>query len=53
MTPSSKTLLYCVVASLVGILFVCGCATTEESDMPWGAPASWENGSLIPMFNDD
>lgn len=43
------------VALVLGTLGIaaclCGCATTDESDLPWNAPQSWEGAPSIPGFN--
>ncbi len=34
------------------MLILCaGCATTDNSDMPWATPASWEGSAQIPGFS--
>ncbi|MDA0323588.1 MAG: hypothetical protein O2923_12860 [Verrucomicrobia bacterium] len=44
-------------ATALSILTVCaclliGCATaTDDSDIPWGRPESWEGSPSIPGFN--
>jgi len=38
---------------LLGVtLILSGCATTE-SDIPWGAPASWEGSPYIPGLSGE
>jgi hypothetical protein len=33
---------------LLGLLGVAGCASTEDSDMPWNTPQPWEGSPGIP-----
>ncbi len=33
---------------LLGLLGVAGCASTEESNMPWNTPQPWEGSPGIP-----
>lgn len=41
---------YCVVLTvLFGVmLLLAGCATTEDSDIPWNSPAGWEGSPFVP-----
>jgi hypothetical protein len=39
-----------ILASVIG--FVSGCVTTEESDIPWNAPAGWEGSPFIPGLSE-
>jgi len=32
--------------------FISGCATTEDSDIPWNEPASWEGSPFIPGLSE-
>ncbi len=29
-----------------------GCVTTEDSDIPWNAPAGWEGSPFIPGLSE-
>ncbi|MBN2302229.1 MAG: hypothetical protein JXN60_06925 [Lentisphaerae bacterium] len=44
-----------VVIVLIGIVaffvLICGCATTNESDIPWNHPENWEGSPAIPGFD--
>jgi hypothetical protein len=39
---------YFLVMLLLGLLGGAGCVSTEESDMPWNMPQSWEGAPGIP-----
>ena len=40
------------VATLIAVaaaaLYLCGCATTDENEMPWNSPQPWEGSPAIP-----
>lgn len=38
-------------AGILSILMT-GCATTEESDIPWNAPANWEGSPYVPGLSE-
>ena len=40
-----------ITALILAATFV-GCATTDDSDIPWGAPAQWEGSSFIPGLSE-
>ncbi len=52
MTNSDRipSLLILIAAALLMVLGS-GCATTDDSDMPWATPASWEGSTQIPGFS--
>jgi hypothetical protein len=35
------------------LAFCAGCATTEDSDLPWNTPQSWEGSPAIPGLPRD
>jgi hypothetical protein len=37
---------------LAATLALVGCATTDDSDIPWGAPAQWEGSPFIPGLSE-
>lgn len=37
---------------LMTLLFTAGCATTQDSDLPWNVPQSWEGSPTLPGMND-
>jgi len=37
---------------LSAVAFISGCVTTEESDIPWNAPAGWEGSPFIPGLSE-
>jgi hypothetical protein len=42
-----------LIVLLVGAcLLTTGCATTDEGDMPWASPQSWEGSPFIPGFSE-
>ncbi len=34
-----------------GLFLVAGCATENDSDMPWNTPQAWEGAPGIPGFS--
>jgi hypothetical protein len=40
----------CILLGVV--LLMAGCATTEESDIPWNSPASWEGSPFVPGLSE-
>lgn len=34
------------------VTLVMGCATTDDSDIPWNSPASWEGSPYIPGLSE-
>ena len=40
------------IAMLILAATVVGCATTDDSDIPWGAPAQWEGSPFIPGLSE-
>jgi hypothetical protein len=52
MTKSDAYAPLLLILSAAMLLACCGgCATTDESDMPWATPASWEGSAQIPGFS--
>ncbi len=45
-------ILWRLVTGAFLLLVLAGCATTDESDMPWATPASWEGSPFIPGLSD-
>ena len=43
--PVAAAFLAAALACLAG-----GCATTDESDMPWSTPQPWELAPMVPGF---
>lgn len=39
-----------LLGMLFGLLWVSGCATEADSNMPWNTPQSWEGTPGIPGF---
>lgn len=39
---------YLLIPVVLGLLCAAGCASTEESEMPWNTPQSWEGTPGIP-----
>ncbi len=37
---------------LVASAMLVGCATTDDSDIPWNSPASWEGSPYIPGLSE-
>ena len=42
------TTLFLLAASCILV----GCATTDDSDIPWNSPASWEGSPYIPGLSE-
>ena len=42
-----------MLAAVALAALVAGCATTDESDIPWNRPQSWEGSPSIPGLNQD
>ncbi len=40
------------VVAIATALGLAGCITTEESDIPWNAPAGWEGSPFIPGLSE-
>jgi hypothetical protein len=40
-----------VTVAATTVLFV-GCATTDDSDIPWASPAPWEGSPYIPGLSE-
>ncbi len=40
------------IGVLAAALSLSGCITTEESDIPWNAPAGWEGSPFIPGLSE-
>ena len=40
------------ITLLVVALGLAGCVTTEDSDIPWNAPAGWEGSPFIPGLSE-
>jgi len=36
---------------MIGLILAGGCATENDSDMPWNTPQSWEGAPGIPGFS--
>jgi len=41
-------LVIATILAWIGLLATPGCMTTDNSDMPWNAPQSWEGSPSIP-----
>ena len=45
-----------MLRSIIAILTIAatlvGCATTDDSDIPWGGPAQWEGSPFIPGLSE-
>ncbi|MEI6148397.1 MAG: hypothetical protein WCS01_04815 [bacterium] len=39
---------YLLIPVVLGLLCAAGCVSTEESEMPWNTPQSWEGTPGIP-----
>jgi hypothetical protein len=37
-----------LAALLLAALAFAGCATTDDSDLPWNTPQSWEGTMILP-----
>jgi hypothetical protein len=42
---------YALLIALLCSLWLCGCASSGDSDIPWNAPQSWEGSPGIPGFS--
>jgi len=41
-----------LAAGALALLVLAGCATTDDSDMPWATPATWEGSPYIPGLSE-
>jgi hypothetical protein len=53
MKPSFLFRLAAVVLIAVFAGFITGCATTDESTIPWNTPQSWEGAPALPGLNQE
>ncbi len=44
--------IFTAIALLVVAFGLAGCVTTEDSDIPWNAPAGWEGSPFIPGLSE-